>query len=247
MKKIYTLLFILTIATSCLLAQTLQLKTLSGTVIPNGGTVVLKWAMGGDTTTDVFLELKQKNISTGTQSFKAMKAIRNLPDSQKAYYCFAGGCFSDTTIISPTTLILAAGQEDNNFSCHIRPNMHSGSSKVYYKFFNTSDANDTIGIYIQTEIWHLGINDLTDAQSELGTGYPNPASEKFTVPYSLKHGEQSYMVIQNVLGSAVREETLSGQNGKIQFNIEGLPEGVYLYSLYVNGKIFSTKKLLVRH
>ncbi len=247
MKKIYTLLFILTFTSSCLLAQTLQLQTLSGTVIPNGGTLGLKWALGGDTTTDVFLELKQKNISTGTQNYKAMKIIRNLPDSQKSYFCFAGGCFSDTTVISPTTLILTAGQEDNNFSCHISPNKHTGSSKVYYKFYNTSNANDTIGIYIQTEIWHLGINDLSDVKSELGAAYPNPASEKFTVAYSLKPGEQAYLVLQNVLGSVVREEALSGENGKIQLNVAGLPEGVYLYSLNVNGKSYSTKKLLVRH
>ncbi|MCX6281900.1 MAG: T9SS type A sorting domain-containing protein [Bacteroidetes bacterium] len=247
MKKIYTFLLILTIVGTSLFAQTLQLQTLSGTVIPNGGTVGLKWPMAGDTTTDVFLELKQKNISTGTQNYKVMKVVKSLADSQKAYFCFAGGCFSDTTIISPTTLMLTAGQEDNNFSGHITPNKHRGSSVVYYKFYNTRDANDTVGIYIQTEIWGLGVSDLSNTKPELGLAFPNPANEKATVDYSLNTEGSARLVLQNVLGTPVREETVSGGSGQVKFNVSALPEGVYVYSLIVNGKIVSSRKLLVKH
>ncbi|MCX6287462.1 MAG: T9SS type A sorting domain-containing protein [Bacteroidetes bacterium] len=246
MKKIYTFLFILTIISCSIFAQSLQLQNLSGQVIPNGTTVGLKWTLY-DTTTDVLIELKLKNISTGTQNYKVMKFIKNLVDPQKAYFCFAGGCFGDTTTISPTTLTLTAGQIDNNFSAHITPNLSSGSSIIYYRFYNTRDGNDTVSIFVQTELWHLGVNDQSNAQAELSPAYPNPANEKFTVDYILKGTETARLVLQNVLGITVREEPVSGGNGKIQMNLAGLPEGVYLYSLTIDGKSVSTRKLLIRH
>ncbi|MCX6283127.1 MAG: T9SS type A sorting domain-containing protein [Bacteroidetes bacterium] len=221
------------------------MQTLSGTIVTNGSTVVLKRTLY-DTTSDVLTELNLKNTSNATHDYKAIKRIINLTTPQKAYFCFAGGCF-DTATISPTTLTLDGGQIQNNFSAHVNPNSGSGSSLVYYKFYNTKDGHDTIGIYFQTELWHLGINDLPNAQLELGTAYPNPANDKFTVSYKLRSAEPARLVLQNVLGLKVYEETLSGENGKVQVAVSSLPEGVYLYSLYMNGKSFSTKKLLVRH
>jgi hypothetical protein len=246
MKKIYALLFILTIASGSILAQSLQLQTHSGQVIPNGGTVGVIQTLF-DTTSDVSIEIDMKNISTSTQAYKVKRTIKILNSPQKSNFCFAGGCFPDTTNISPSTLTLNAGVLDNNFSSHVSPNSVAGSSLVYYKFYNIKNANDTVGIFIQSEVWHLGINDLTCSQAELGSAYPNPANEKFTVDYTLTGEQTAQLILLNMLGTKIREEPVTGGNGKIQMNVADLAEGVYFYSLYLNGKSVSTRKLLIRH
>lgn len=246
MKKLYILLIILTIASFDLFAQSLQLLTPSGQIIANGGTICLKWTLY-DTTWDVNTELQIKNISSESADVKVIKTLKTLPGTQSAYFCFAGFCFGDTVTVSPNKLTLDAGKTDANFSAHINPFNFSGSAVVCYKFYTTKNPKDTVSVFVQSEVWHLGINDLSNFKVELGTAYPSPANDKFTVDYTLSGQQPARLVLQNVLGTSVREEPVSEGNGKIQVNVGGLAEGIYLYSLYVGDKIVSTKKLVIRH
>lgn len=247
MKKIYFLVLILTLYACNLLAQSLQLQTLSGEIIKNGSTVGLIWPMNSDTTTNVYIEINIKNISSSSVNVKALKVIKTLPAGQGASYCFAGGCFTDTTTVSPTILSLTAGETAEDFSAHIIPNNSTGSSIVYYKFYSTQNMNDTVSVYIQTEIWHLGINNLANSKAEIGLVYPNPANQRFTAEYSLTSELNARMVLQNILGSIIREEPIANGKGKIQMDVAGLPEGIYFFSLYLNDKSVSSRKLLIRH
>jgi hypothetical protein len=246
MKKISYLLFFLTIASAGLFAQSMQLQTTSGQILTNGGTLGVMRSLF-DTTTDIAVEIDMKNISTTAQSYKVKRTVKILGSPQKSNFCFAGGCFPDTTNYSPTALALNPGVLDNNFSSHISPNAITGSSLVYYKFYNIKDANDTIGIFVQTEVWHLGISDISNTQAEIGYAYPNPASLQFTVDYSITAQEPALLLLRNILGTTVREESVSGGNGKIHIDISDLPEGMYFYSLLINGKSISSRKLVIRH
>jgi hypothetical protein len=118
---------------------------------------------------------------------------------------------------------------------------------VYYKFFNVKDPNDTIGVYIQTEVWNLGINDISTTRSEIGPVYPNPANEKVTVEYNIVNDVTARLVLRNMLGSTIRDEAVSGIGGKVQINTTDLPEGIYFCSLFIDGKSISTRKLVIRH
>ena len=118
---------------------------------------------------------------------------------------------------------------------------------VYYKFFNIDNLNDTVSIYVQTEIWHLGINESLNATTELGLAYPNPACDMLTIRYVLRGAGTARLALQNVLGTVIREETVDNGSGTIKMNVSDLPQGLYFYSLYVNGKSVSTKKVIVKH
>jgi len=246
MKKIFPLLFVLSIASLGVFAQSLQLQTSSGTVIPNGGTIS-KMVVLNDTTIDVEVDLIAKNISSTQVTVKVKKTAKSLVSPQTAHFCFAGGCFSDTTTYSPTQAVIAAGATDNSFSGHITPNNSKGSALVYYKFYNTRNLNDTVSVYIQTEIWPSGIDNLTDNQVTLGNAYPNPATSSFSIDYSVNLNSSARLVVRNLIGIKVREEVLSGTDGKAKFDVSDLPEGIYLYSVEIDGKNISAKKMLVRH
>jgi hypothetical protein len=246
MKKIFPLLFVLSIASLGVFAQSLQLQTSSGTVIPNGGTIS-KMVVLNDTTIDVEVDLIAKNISSTQVTVKVKKTAKSLVSPQTAHFCFAGGCFSDTTTYSPTQAVIAAGATDSSFSGHITPNNSKGSALVYYKFYNTRNLNDTVSVYIQTEIWPSGIDNLTDNQVTLGNAYPNPATSSFSIDYSVNLNSSARLVVRNLIGIKVREEVLSGTDGKAKFDVSDLPEGIYLYSVEIDGKNISAKKMLVRH
>lgn len=245
MKKNFTFLLLLTIFSCGIFAQSLQLKTHSGTVVPNGSTIFLKWNFG-DTTTDVYVELKMQNTSASAANYKAIKINKVLPGTQTSYFCFAGGCFPDTVTVSPTALALAAGQEVTDFSAHIKPNAATGNSVVYYKFYNVANPRDTVSVYVQTQIWHLGIENNSMA-AEISTAYPNPANTHFTVDFKLLEQGTARLVLQNILGTTVREVILQAESGKVQMNVSDLPEGIYMYSVILNGKSIAGRKLLVRH
>jgi len=49
---------------------------------------------------------------------------------------------------------------------------------------------------------------LPDVMTEIGPAYPNPASYKFTVDYTLNGQETAQLVLRNILGTAVREGKL---------------------------------------
>ena len=81
----------------------------------------------------------------------------------------------------------------------------------------------------------------------MGNAYPNPASTSFSLEYSGNVTGSAKLVVQNLIGIKVREEVLAGTNDKSSVDVSGLPDGIYLYSLEVEGKMISTKKLVVRH
>ena len=54
------------------------------------------------------------------------------------------------------------------------------------------------------------------------------------------------LVITNLVGSKVAVHSLNGTSGKVRMDISNLDSGIYFYSIEADGKIVSTKKLIVR-
>lgn len=60
--------------------------------------------------------------------------------------------------------------------------------------------------------------------------YPNPASDRLTVAFTLKQGAQVRVVLSDVFGNALQEQTLQANRGfqAVRFSTETLPSGFYL-------------------
>lgn len=245
MKKFYFLLLALAFASSALFSQSIQLSTTDGQILSNGSSInVIKTY--ADTVSDYFLELHMKNISSSKQDIKVERIDKVLPNAQKAYFCFAGFCYPSDVTVSPEPLSLLPGATDPNFSAHINPNMTTGNSVVYYKFFTVANPNDTVGIYVQTRLWHAGINDNASA-AEMGLAYPNPANNMLSIDCRIPDGAKATLVLKNILGATVRELLLTSETDKVRMEVADLPEGIYFYVLSADGKNISTRKLMIRH
>jgi hypothetical protein len=88
---------------------------------------------------------------------------------------------------------------------------------------------------------------LSDAQNVvLDQNQPNPFSEQTTIGYSLPDNTTTaQMLFYNASGRLIKSLELTNK-GKGQVNVfaEDLTNGIYTYTLVVDGKIFETKKMV---
>lgn len=62
--------------------------------------------------------------------------------------------------------------------------------------------------------------------------FPNPASSLITIPYSLPLDAGNAVIsLINLNGQVVAERNLLNQTGKVTFDVNGFPKGMYLYKI----------------
>jgi hypothetical protein len=89
-------------------------------------------------------------------------------------------------------------------------------------------------------------DELATASASLGAAYPNPAQEQVFIPYSLPAGSrQAKVVLRDITGREVSSYAVKQKQGNLPVNVIKLPQGIYLYTLEVDGKPIATKKLAV--
>jgi hypothetical protein len=64
---------------------------------------------------------------------------------------------------------------------------------------------------------------------------------------SVPQGSDAKLIIRNLLGTVVRDVDINSKSGKLSLNTSDLADGVYFYSVIVNGNPQFTKKLVIRH
>jgi plastocyanin len=79
--------------------------------------------------------------------------------------------------------------------------------------------------------------------------YPNPSKGMVMVSVGQKAGESYKMRLSNIIGREVRMIALKPETATegVAVNLSDLPAGVYFYSLLVNDKVISTKRLILQN
>ncbi len=78
--------------------------------------------------------------------------------------------------------------------------------------------------------------------------YPNPCQGQLTVQLTGQPGLDYKLRLTNILGREVRLLALRPEQAAAGFTLDlaGLPSGLYFYSLLVNDKVVSTKRLTLQ-
>ncbi len=214
---------------------------------PLGDTVVLDGTPDAELT---FHALLTNNSVDKDTIMITRRFIQILPDVTH-YFCW-GLCYMPNTdsIYSPSGfVVLEPGQTttEDAFSGHYMPNGVVGISLVEYTFFNRNDEGERVTVvakYVTTPdaIAENIFNNITVSEV-----YPNPATNFVNIDYELP-GEVNVASVKivNLLGSIVMEQQVDTRNNNLRMNISELDGGIYFYSLFVNGEIYSTKKFVVR-
>jgi hypothetical protein len=243
MKKLLLTLYFLSIAVFFGYSQSLSLSDSSGQV-PNNSTITRS---GVPTDAEIVVFLNVTNNSNKTISVKAKKVEISLLSPSYITFCWAGGCYPPTTFVSPNGTSMAAGATNTEFSGHYTPESVSGLATVRYVFFDEANPTDSVCVNVNYTAYPLGIVEPAEGTVTLSNPYPNPARNTVSFNYACAAGSDARLIICNVLGSTVKSESISAGTGKISVNTEDLNDGVYFYSILVNGKPNVTRKLIVRH
>lgn len=141
----------------------------------------------------------------------------------------------------------------------INPGTLTDNDQIQYYLTATTNNGKTAvkpitapdGFYTILFKYQTGVSELEEikAKDHLFGAYPNPASHSFTIPFNLVDQASVQIVLTDLVG----KEVMSVQKGRLAagtyqetMDASQLGNGVYFYSLILNGEKLSTRKLLIQ-
>ena len=237
MRNLFTILFFL--FAIALGAQPLTLKYENAT-LPNDATIYVQSPVGASTTTYVeFVNDKQEDLF-----FRVRKQVLTDADPGDITFCVDSICYTGN--MSQELVIVAGeswGSDDLGRMFHANySHQNLGTQRVRFTIVNADDANDTISFIINYTTT-TGIQDVASV-SKL-SAYPNPATSSVTLEYATNNAHNAFLVIRNLTGMEVFRVPVS-YSGKSTVDVSSFRAGVYFYGIESDGRMLSTKKLLVK-
>ncbi|AZQ61001.1 T9SS type A sorting domain-containing protein [Flammeovirga pectinis] len=138
--------------------------------------------------------------------------------------------------------IEAAGNSDVELTYEITDMDHNSSSSVYYRL----TEYDLDG---KSESWIKEVHLENEVSSHVISVYPDPADSQFNVILNLIKGDKAtYELVQAETGVMIPLENKEEyNNGKAEFNVSHLNEGIYILLVKINGKPAYNKELIIKH
>ncbi len=240
MKKRLLSVYLLSIVSYFGYSQSLSLSH-DGNPVANNSDVIF---IGEPTTSMIEAHMSVTNNGSVTIGVKVKKVEISLVDSSVNTFCW-DVCYPPFVYVSGDTMEVHPAGTNSAFVGEYQPNGHAGESIIRYVFFDYENTDDSVCFNAIFRAYPLGIEDPS-FRATLSNAYPNPANTRATFNYTVDAGARAMLIVRNVLGSTVKEIQLAG-NGQVRIPTIELSEGIYFYSLVVNGQIQSTRKLVVSH
>ena len=176
------------------------------------------------------------------------KVEMQVVENTQNYFCW-GNCFLSTVYVSDP-VNLDAGQFEV-FSMHYMYNDAiedvAGLEQIMqYYLYPANNPDDKFVINVIFKYSLDGVEDISNID-EFSNAYPMPASNVVNFDYNFASSVDAEVAIYNMMGQEGMRHRFSGMNGKLSLNVSDLTDGVYFYSLVVNGKVEKSSKLVVRH
>lgn len=196
----------------------------------------------------VFQAIVHNNTNNGSN----IKVLRNeifMLEGTSSYFKWGPSYFNDTTNLSPNYEFVPAGGSSvaGKFSGNYKINGAVGTSLIEYTFFNKDNPDENVKIVVKFDSSPEAIDENILKNIWISEIYPNPATNFVNIDYDLpKEVNQVSVRIVNLLGSVVKEQKIDSRIDNLKIDISDLNGGIYFYSLFVVGEIYSTKKLIVR-
>lgn len=148
----------------------------------------------------------------------------------------------------PTDSVVSGFWNDSTFTTDIAALIESG--EVYANFHTTVNPEGEIrGQVMWGELCSapLAVNEIFENEYNVSL-YPNPVQSALTLEYQLEKSALVELRVFDLIGKEVSRVALGNKNAgnyKHDLNASQLQNGLYIYSLYLNGQVVSKSKILV--
>lgn len=191
------------------------------------------------------------NESEAGMNVKIAREIIQELDTQQFTFCYGEQCFGPDTDTCPNYVYIAANSQTDSADmllAEYQPKNKIGTSIIKYTAYNKDQTDVKGSVVIKYWASPAGITEDIMKDGYLSAIYPNPASNHISLDYKLTSKVISAQVkVFNVLGSVMKEINMQLGNSKVRMDISDLNQGIYFYSVIINGDIYTTKKLIVRN
>lgn len=188
-----------------------------------------------------------KNTSDKTITLIIRKAGGELGSTQRSFFCFDNNCLDQK--VEDYILKVEPGQTLTNFQVALDAGLSAGESSVQYVVFNRSQPGQllefTLNYSVEEKAEKANIYDSRFIT--LHDVYPNPVTDNATVVYKILNDRVSARIrLHNLLGNVVADYELSPADTQLRLRVDDLSEGIYFYTLYLEGESVVTRKLIIK-
>jgi hypothetical protein len=242
MKK-FILLFVISILSTGLLAQSLSLSDENGPISP-GGTVMV---VGDPMDAIISARIDVTNDGSSSINVKVFRRIVSVLPGTSNYFCW-GVCFEPDVDTSLTSWPIAPGETNDLFYGDLEPLEQIGSSFITYVFYDADNMADSISVTVEFKASPEGIADNLESMVSISNAYPNPANKTAYFDYTLDEGlNNATLVVSNLLGAVVETVNVPASENRVQLNTSSMQNGLYICTLEVRKSVVMTRKLVVNH
>ena len=195
----------------------------------------------------VSTQLRVKNNSNKPVRLGIKLEAPYLSGDQISSICIGNECFTKFDALEVTTLFPDETIED------VRIRFNAGydeiSRELSLTIYNIEAPNDQLTKRFTYHIRNNFPNGILFADESLQVSkiYPNPVSSGASIDYSLSSTlTPATITVHNILGDRIMELNLDASESSLKLPIEELQNGIYFYTLQMNGKGITTKKFVVK-
>ena len=198
----------------------------------------------GDLGTDIAV----KNISNNTINVGVSRNLINSTDGTINYFCWQA-CYGSSTDVSPAAHAssFSPGHEElTKFQVHFdNQSIIPAFASIKYCAFNVDNVSDSTCVTVSYSVEPTSIID--DEQIKLFTDfYPNPTSKFSYLNYSILPSKTAEVIVTDILGAVIKNKKIQNNKGVLKLDVSNIPNGLYFANIYVDEKLQSIKRLLVR-
>jgi len=244
MKKFLLSISFVSIALLSGFSQGIELKDKDGNDITNGTLAVHGSPSSSAIKAEVFLH---NGMEESMLVWAKKIEIEVLPDTYNSF-CWANHCYTPSVFDSETGITLAAGETSNatDFYGEYYPEGNAGSTIIKYEFFSRNESFETVSVTVTYTADVTSSVPLRLNQVMFSDPRPNPARDFALFDYQLPSGTNSArLVVRSLTGLVVMEIPIDVMGSRLRLETSGLKNGIYLYTLEVNERVITTKKLVV--
>ena len=191
-----------------------------------------------------------KNLTANDINVVVEKEEVSLVEGTENSFCW-GNCYTPMVFVSDPPLLVPAGTVSDpgelSFHHQIDPTfegtgMIPGTSVVKYHAYPAGQPEDRATL----EVWFAyHAENVVETPASFGKAYPNPAVN--TVRFDVQGGHGTIKaVLYNLLGQEVKHQMADCAQGKIEFTVNDLQDGIYFCSFFVNNEKVKTEKFIVK-